>query len=349
MNETINNMKQWGFDGRFEALKNEYPHLTVARVTAQEKGFYRVVFEKGESLAAVSGKFRHEALSAASFPAVGDFVMIEPQKENAVIHAVLERKGAFLRRAAGTSSGEQVVAANVDTAFICMALDGNFNLRRLERYICAAWESGARPVVLLTKSDLCNDLVQKEAEAFSVAAGADVIAVSQFDEDISAVRSYITFGKTASFIGSSGVGKSTLINRLLGEEKLKTGAIRSDGKGRHTTTSREMFLIPGGGIVIDTPGMRELGLWDASTGIEKTFSDIEALASKCRFSDCSHSGEPGCAVLAAIEKGELSKERLFSFKKLQSENAYAENSESYLLSKKEKFKTISKINKSNRR
>ena len=349
MNEKVNDMKNLGFDGRFEALSLEYPNLFPARVTAREKGLYRVVFEKGESLALVSGKLRHEAVFASAFPAVGDFVMIETEGETAVIHAVLERKSAFLRRAAGTRGEEQIVAANVDTAFVCMALDGNFNLRRLERYLSAVWESKAKPVVLLTKSDLCADVKIMEAEALSVSFGADVFSLSRFDGDFSPVLSRVGYGKTATFIGSSGVGKSTLINRLLGEERLKTGSTRRDGKGRHTTTSREMFLLPGGGTVIDTPGMRELGLFDAFDGVEKTFEDIETLSKKCRFSDCGHGNEPGCAVRAAIENGELSIERLLSYKKLQTENEYTADSESYLRSKQEKFKTISKINKSNRR
>lgn len=232
-----------------------------------------------------------------------------------------------------------------------MSLNNDFNLRRLERYISIAWNSGAVPVVVLTKADLCGDLDYKLLEVSSVAAGVDVLVTNTISQNgYEQIYPYLAEGKTIAFIGSSGVGKSTLINCLLGEKYLDTNGLRNDDKGRHTTTHRELILLPSGGMVIDTPGMRELGMWDADAGIDQTFSDIETLAKHCRFRDCTHSGsEPGCAVQDAIERGELSIDRLRSYQKLMNENRYMENSQDYLAEKKQKFKNIAKINKKNRK
>jgi len=236
-----------------------------------------------------------------------------------------------------------VVAANVDTLFLCMALNNDFNLRRLERYLTIGWDSGAIPVVVLTKSDLCTDLESKISEVESVAFGVDVLVTSSMDVDGEMqIRPYIAEGKTVAFLGSSGVGKSTLINRLLGEDRLETQALRNDDKGRHTTTHRELILLPSGGMVIDTPGMRELGMWDSAEGVETTFADIEELANRCRFSDCTHTSEPGCAVLSALEDGSLDPSRWNSYLKIKTELEYAADSESYLERKEQKFKEISK-------
>lgn len=347
MNE--NNMSLWGLRGRFETLAGEYPELSAGRVISQEKGIYRIICAAGEQNAAVSGKFRYAAATVSDFPAVGDFIMLTPGENGgqAVIHAILSRKSAFTRMAAGTAQNEQIVAANVDIVFICMSLNNDFNLRRLERYLAVAWDSGASPVIVMTKADLCADLAEKCAAVEAVAAGIDILVTSSLEDDgVNAVLPYIEDGRTIAFIGSSGVGKSTLINRLIGEERLVTNGLRNDDKGRHTTTHRELILLPGGGMVIDTPGMRELGMWDSAEGVEKTFSDIEELASRCRFSDCKHYSEPGCAIRAAIENGELDKARLESYRKLKTENSYAENSESYLANKEKKFKEIARFNKS---
>ena len=322
-------------------------NLIEARVVLQERGLYRIRTDRGEQNALVSGKFHYDALSASDYPVVGDFVLADcTDPQTAVIHRVLPRKSLFVRRAAGTGQAEQAVAANVDTVFLCMSLNNDFSLRRLERYLAVAWESGAQPVVVLTKADLCGNVAQKQLEVESVAVGVPILVVSSTAEDgYAQILPYVTAGRTVAFVGSSGVGKSTLINRLLGEERLATGGLRNDGKGHHTTTHRELLLLPNGAMVIDTPGMRELGMWDTASGVEQTFADIEALAARCRFRNCAHTGEPGCAVRAALKSGELDAGRWQSYQKLTAENAYAESSEHYLAAKEQKFKEISKINK----
>lgn len=348
----MNGINGYGYNGYFAALAAEYPDHTPARVILQEKELYRIVTDFGEQGAVVSGRFRYEAQTISDYPAVGDFVMVEHAGEegNAVIHAVLPRKSVFTRRAAGTAKREQVVAANIDTVFICMSLNNDFNVRRLERYLSVAWDSGATPVIVLTKADLCTDLDAKLCEVESVAFGVDVVVTSSLSANgIDAVKPFLKAGRTASFIGSSGVGKSTLINRLLGSDVIATGGLRNDDKGRHTTTHRELILLEGGALVIDTPGMRELGMWGAEGGIDTAFADIEELAARCRYKNCTHTAEPGCALRAAIEEGTLSEERYRSYVKLSVENAYAEDTESYLAAKTKKFKDIAKYNKTNKK
>lgn len=347
----MDNISKYGFNGQFEAYAEEHPTLTPARVILQEKDLYRIVTAHGEQSAVVSGKFRYEAQAVSEYPAVGDFVMVDHADEdgNAVIQAILPRKSVFIRRASGTANREQVVAANIDTVFICMSLNNDFNLRRLERYLSVAWDSGASPVIILTKADLCSDLDQRLREVEGVALGVEVVVTSSLSENgIDTIKPYLKEGKTASFIGSSGVGKSTLINRLLGSNQIATNGLRNDDKGRHTTTHRELLLLDNGALVIDTPGMRELGMWGADSGIDTTFADIEALALDCKFKNCTHTTEPGCAIRAAIEGGALSEERYRSYLKLSAENAYAEDSESYLVAKSKKFKEIAKYNKTNK-
>ena len=333
------------------ALTSQYSELVTGRITLQEKGMYRIFTSTGEQNALVSGKFQFDAQSVSDYPAVGDYVLVSrADPDTAIIHHVLPRKSLFLRKAAGTSQTEQVVAANIDTVFLCMSLNNDFNLRRLERYLAAAWESKADPVVLLTKADLCEDVVRKQAEAESIAMGVTVLTASAADADgYQQLMPYITVCKTVAFVGSSGVGKSTLINRLLGEDRLATDGLRNDDKGRHTTTHRELLVLPNGAMVIDTPGMRELGMWDAASGVEQTFADMEALAARCRFRNCSHTSEPGCAIRDALQRGELDSRRWQSYQKLKSETSYAADSESYLAAKERKFKEISKINKSNQK
>lgn len=227
-----------------------------------------------------------------------------------MITALFPRKSCFIRKAAGKEKREQVVAANIDTVFICMSLDRNFNIRRMERYLSIAYESGAEPVAVLTKSALCPNVGEKTDKAKKAAPNTDVLAVSSLEGDCEAVLKYISPGKTVAFIGSSGVGKSTLINTLSGSDSIATGALGKNSKGRHTTTHREFITLSNGAFVIDTPGMRELGMWDSGDGIDSAFSDIEKLSQMCRYSNCTHRSEPGCAVRKALEDGALDIARL---------------------------------------
>jgi ribosome biogenesis GTPase / thiamine phosphate phosphatase len=319
--------------GWAEANRTDFePHaaagLVPARVAAQHRGAYVLFSELGELRAEAAGRLAHAAAGAADLPAVGDWVAVAPRPDEraATIHAVLPRRSAFTRKVAWEAAEEQVLAANVDAVFLVMSLNEDFNLRRLERYLTTAWESGADPVVLLTKTDLCPEWELRVLDVESVAFGVPVHAVSALTGDgIETVRSYLAPGRTVALLGSSGVGKSTLVNTLAGEELLATAPIREeDGEGRHTTRHRQLVLLPGGGLVLDTPGLRELQLWQASDGISEAFADVEELAAQCRFSDCSHRTEPGCAVQAALEEGTLAFDRWASYKKLQRELAHLE-------------------------
>lgn len=324
----------------------------LCRIVSQSKGQYGVLTKTGEALAAVSGRFAFDAVSPSDYPAVGDYAVIDTEGGASIIQRVLPRKSVFLRRAAGTGMTEQVVAANIDTVFVCMSLNEDFNTRRLERYASAVWDGGAVPVVVLTKADLCRNNEDRLLQAQASAPGADVIttcAICGSNAGYMSLMPYLSAGKTAAFTGSSGAGKSTLINCLLGEKRQDTNSLRRDGRGKHTTTRRELMYLTNGAAVIDTPGMRELGVWDACAGIDSTFADIKELACTCRFKNCTHGNEPGCAVRNAIERGELSAERLEAYKKLLIENAYTNCSEKYIAEKKRKFKNIAKQNKMNRK
>lgn len=322
-----------------------------ARVIAQEKGLYKISNGTEVRTAVVSGKYRYGVQTVSDYPAVGDHVIAEwPEGDgNAVITGLFPRRSCFIRRAAGTGNREQVVAANIDTVFICMSLNKNFNIRRLERYLSIAYDSGATPVAVLTKADLCSAVGERIAEVQNAAPGVDVLAVSSLDEDTGAVMRHVLPGRTVAFIGSSGVGKSTLINRLTGTDSIATRETGNDDKGRHTTTHRELITLPNGAFVIDTPGMRELGMWDSGGGIDTVFADIEALSHTCRYSDCTHNGEPGCAVRKALEDGTLDRARWNSYLKLKTENEYAADSTGYLEAKRARFKDIARINKTNKK
>ena len=301
--------------------------LTPGRVSLEHTHIYRVIAEDGELLGRVAGRLRHRAEARTAFPAVGDWVAMElaAHGPEARIHAVLPRKSRFSRRSAGEATEEQIVAANIDTVFLVGGLDHNFNPRRLERYLLVAWDSGATPVIVLNKADLASDPQARVDEVRELAPAVPVYAVScREPQTLEPLRQHLGFGRTGALLGSSGVGKSTIVNRLLGHDLLKTHDVReSDSRGRHTSTNRQLVLLPDrGGLLIDTPGMRELQLWDTGSLLD-TFGDISALAAECRFRDCRHRGEPGCAVAAAVAGGELTAERFESFLKLAGEQEHA--------------------------
>ena len=324
--------------GWSDALQHDFApfaarDLIPGRVVVQQRGQYGLVTDLGELTGQISGKLAHDA-DSGGYPAVGDWVAVaaRPEEQAATIHAVLPRRTAFVRRAAHSATAAQVVAANVDVAFLVASLNADFNARRLERYLATAWQSGARPVVVLTKADLAEDPEGDIAEAESVAFGAPVLAVSAISgEGMDALAALLKPGETAVLVGSSGVGKSTLVNALAGEMLMVTAAIREDdAHGRHTTTHRELFRLPSGALILDTPGMRELGLFDADVTGSQTIvrGDVEAIAESCRFSDCRHGNEPGCAVREALETGALDPGRWKSFVKLQKELRYQHLKES---------------------
>lgn len=292
------------------------------RVVADFGQFLQIITDEGEVQA------QRPAYHLGLQIAVGDWVVLEKSTRFQEYHIknVLERRTKFSRAAAGTEVKEQVVAANIDYVFIVQSLNKDFNMRRLERYLIATWESGAVPVVILTKSDCCDSVDAKLSEVYVTAVGVDVHAISALTGDgLDKIKNYFREGISIALLGSSGVGKSTLVNTLMGSEVLKTQGIREDdSKGRHTTTHREILLLPDGGVIIDTPGMRTLALWESENGIEQLFGDIEKIVEKCKFFDCKHQNEPGCAVVEAIESGEIDEKRLESWKKLQKELEFIE-------------------------
>lgn len=319
---------EWGWNSYFEAFwrGDERGGAVPGRVVAQQRELWRVAGDFGEGWAAVSGKLRLAADEGVDWPAVGDWVVVEVHGANttAVIQEVLPRRSKFVRKSPGKKMEEQVIAANVDTALLVSALDGDFNPRRVERYLAQCWESGAKPVIVLNKADACEEARGRAAEMERVAVGTVVRVVSaKTGQGFAELKEFLKSGHTLVLLGSSGVGKSTIANRLLGEAVQAVRPVReSDSRGRHTTTSRELFILPGGALLMDTPGLREMQLWDAESGVAQTFADIDALAEQCQFGDCRHEGEPGCAVQAAVSVGTLDPARLENRKKLLREQEF---------------------------
>lgn len=341
------NVIEYGFDNSKYQLEEVDK---VARIISVHRDRYEIICNKGTGFATLKSSTFYENPDSI-YPTIGDYVLIDwNESGESRINGTLKRTSQFSRLDPSPDRmHEQVIAANFDYVFIMQSLNSNFNLRRLERYLTLAWQSGATPIIILTKADLESNVLSKILEVEELAIGIDVIAISiKTGEGIDRIKKYFLPGKTIVFLGSSGVGKSTLVNYLAGKEVMTTNEIREDDdRGRHTTTSRQIIMLPNGSMVIDTPGMRELGMWKADEGLEKTFEDIESYIGMCKYSDCTHTKEPECAILDAIKNGELSEERFDSYIKLKNEAKYIENSSSYLQEKRQKFKDIAKQNKLN--
>jgi len=323
----VSSLERLGWGPFFERQRMAFdrPDARMARVVEEQRGLYRVAGEL-DGAAEVSGRFRHDARGAGDFPAVGDWVACTDAGDRAIIHARLDRKSTLSRAAAGTAIDEQVLAANVETIFLVTAMDGDLSARRLERYLAMVWDAGAVPVVVLNKADLNDDPVAV-CESIRVRLPlVDVVAVSALQTDgLDTLSPYLRPAHTIALLGSSGVGKSTIVNRLIGDDRQAVAPTReSDDTGRHTTTSRHLFELPGGALLIDTPGMRELQLWADDAAVAGAFDDITSLAAACRFGDCAHAGEPGCAVAEAIDAGRLDADRLANYRRLVRETMFEE-------------------------
>lgn len=330
----------------------------ISRIIATHKDRYEIVCNNGQGFARIKRGCYYDNPNSI-YPTTGDFVLVEwNDTGDSMIIETLKRESSFSRTASSSDRNheihnqhEQLVASNFDYVFIMQSLNDNFNLHRIERYLSLAWESGGVPVILLTKSDLVDNVNDYISQVQDIAIGVDIYVISCMKQSgLDEIKKYFNKGNTIVFLGSSGVGKSTLVNTLYGKEVMKTSEIREeDSRGRHTTTSRNLIMLPNGAMIIDTPGMRELGMWDADVGISKTFQDVEKYIGLCKFSDCTHSNEPGCRILQAIKNGELSEERYDQYLKLKKESEYNTDTQLYLKDKKEKFKEIAKINKSNKK
>lgn len=323
------NLENLGWNSYFEEAFAKYKKTGYqkGRIISEHKHLYWIATEDGELLGEVSGKLRYMAMGPQDFPAVGDWVVFSPLpgEKKAIIQHILPRKSKFSRKVAGKKTEEQVLVANIDLIFQINALNNDFNPRRIERYLTLIWDSGANPVIILNKADLCTDIDSKMADMQQISMGVPIHVIScKTGNGLEELNQYFKEGITAAFLGSSGVGKSTLINKLKGSNVQKTKESRhGDDRGRHTTTNRELIMLSKG-MVIDTPGLREIQLWDGQDGISSTFNDIEELAKECKFSDCQHKQEPGCAVKKAIEEGRLDPDRLKNYRKMQRELVYHE-------------------------
>ncbi len=313
-----------GWNDHFTSLfdHSETETIIPGRVIRSSREIFTVLCRAGETQAELPGRFYHSDEDVL-FPAVGDWVALDYQGEDSpgIIVEVLPRQSCFSRKEAGGLTRQQVLAANIDSAFLVMGLDGDFNIRRLERYLTVTWDSGATPVIILNKADVCSDIATPLSEVDSVAPGVPVRLVSALTHaGLKELKPFLGFGVTIALLGSSGVGKSSLINAILARDVLEIGEVRAyDNRGRHTTTHRELIPIPGGGAIIDTPGMRELQLWTDESSLEKSFHDIDEIARACRFNDCSHTSEPGCAIKDAIDSGDIDPDRFRSYLKLRRE------------------------------
>lgn len=339
-----------GWNSVFAEYFASYPQAgyTVGRVGLVHQHLYTLYTEFGELAAEVTGKLRYHATGMQDFPAVGDWVVIQARVEEktATIYEILPRQSKFSRKIAGAKTEEQIIATNINTAFLMSGLDSDFNLRRIERYLILAWESGAKPVIVLNKADVCPDVEQCVLDVEAIAPLVPIVVLSALNQQgLETIQPYLQPGQTVTLIGSSGVGKSTLTNQLVGKPLQKVQSVRhSDSRGRHTTTHRELLILPNGALLIDTPGMRELQVWANDSGLQETFADIETLAQQCRFRDCQHHREPGCAVQQAIEDGILNIKRFRSYQKLQQELHYLNRKQDQkaYLEEKAKWKQIHK-------
>lgn len=319
------NLLGWSADLALSFAPFAAQQLQVGRVARQHKQIYTLYTEAGELAAKISGKFRYQVQSSEDFPCVGDWVVISAATgQTATIQHLLPRRTLFSRKVAGATTDVQLIATNLDSVFLVCGLDHDFNLRRIERYLVMIWESGARSIIVLNKVDIGEQLEQRLLDLEAIAVGIPIIQISALhDQGLDALTPWLQPGQTVALLGSSGVGKSTLTNQLMGEPIQAVQAVRTDdSRGRHTTTSRQLICLPSGAVLIDTPGLRELQLWTTQTGVSTAFNEIEALARHCRFRDCQHQQEPGCAVQAALANGQLELQRLHSYLKLRKEEAY---------------------------
>ncbi|MBD1892522.1 ribosome small subunit-dependent GTPase A [Coleofasciculus sp. FACHB-SPT9] len=349
------NLELLGWNRFFEKNFDSYfqQGYTVGRVALEQKNTYLLYTELGELSAEVTGKMRYQADTRTDFPAVGDWVVVSiiDDEEKAKIHEILPRKSKFSRKAVGAQTDEQIIATNIDTVFLVSGLDLDFNLRRIERYLILVWESGANPVIILNKADLCDEVEQRKTEVEAIAPSVPIISLSAIEnQGLDALSPYLGTGQTVALIGSSGVGKSTITNQLAKKDIQAVQSVRKgDNRGRHTTTHRELIILPSGGLLMDTPGMREIQMWNGSEGFQETFTDINTLATECRFRDCQHEAEPGCAVQQALLDGILDKQRFRNYRKLQQELEYnhRKQDQKASLAEKEKWKKIHKALRNN--